>query len=156
MARNFAVPTSSEAAAATACRISPYRPTILIAEDSDDSREMMQVLLEAKGYRVVAAGDGMHAIRVALMSRPDLMLLDLELPKLDGLSVTRELRLHPNFKAVPIIILSGHDPSRFRQEALEAGCDDYLLKPIDFDLMHELLDRMIEGSRRPRSFIKSA
>jgi len=93
---------------------------------------------------------------VALSSRPDLVLLDLELPKLDGLSVTRELRLHPNFKVVPIVILSGHDPSRFRQEALDAGCDDYLLKPINFDHLHELLDRMIDGARQPRSLVRSA
>ena len=106
--------------------------------------------------QVVAADDGMHAVEVALSSRPDLVLLDLELPKLDGLSVTRELRLHPTLTEVPIIILSGHDPSRFQQAALEAGCDDYLLKPIDFDRMQELLDRMIDGGRRPRSLIKSA
>ena len=132
------------------------RPTILIAEDSADSREMMQLLLETRGYQVIAADDGMDALEVALSSRPDLLLLDLELPKLDGLSVTRSLRLDPKFKDVPIIILSGHDPSRFRQEALDAGCNDYLLKPINFDLLHELLDRMIDDARQPRSFIKSA
>jgi DNA-binding response OmpR family regulator len=116
----------------------------------------MQLLLEAQGYQVIPAQDGVHAVEVALNSRPDLVLLDLELPKLDGLSVTRNLRLYPEFKDVPIIILSGHDPSRFRQEALDAGCNDYLLKPINFDSLHELLDRMIDGARRPRSFIKSA
>ena len=156
MSRNVVVPNSLRATGAARRTISPYRPTILVAEDSADSREMMQLLLETKGYQVVAADDGMHAVEVALSSRPDLVLLDLELPKLDGLSVTRQLRLHPNFKAVPIIILSGHDPSRFRQDALDAGCDDYLLKPIDFDLLHELLDRMIGAAGRPRSFIKSA
>src|SRR5437016_3179288 len=138
----------------TADVLSSWTPTILIAEDSADSREMMQVLLETRGYRVIAANDGMHAVEVALSSRPDLVLLDLELPKLDGLSVTRNLRVDPKFKDVPIIILSGHDPSRFRQDALDAGCDDYLLKPIDFDLLHELLDRMIGAARPPRSFIK--
>ncbi|PYS73988.1 MAG: hypothetical protein DMF73_04490 [Acidobacteria bacterium] len=110
MSRNFAVPTSSKAAAAARRTISLYRPTILVAEDSADSREMMQLLLETKGYQVIAADDGMHAVEVALSSRPDLVLLDLELPKLDGLSVTRELRLHPTLTEVPIIILSGHDP----------------------------------------------
>jgi CheY-like chemotaxis protein len=140
----------------TADAISSWKPTILIAEDSADSREMMQVLLEQKGYQVIVANDGRHAIEVALSSRPDLVLLDLELPKLDGLSVTRNLRLDPKFENVPIIILSGHDPSRFRQDALDAGCDEYLLKPIDFDSLHELLDRMIGDAQLPRSFIKSA
>ena len=156
MSRNVVVPNSLRAKGAARRTISPYRPTILVAEDSADSREMMQLLLETKGYQVVAADDGMHAVEVALSSRPDLVLLDLELPKLDGLSVTRELRLHPTLTEVPIIILSGHDPSRFRQAALEAGCDDYLLKPVDFDRMQELLDRMIDGGRRPRRLIKSA
>ena len=150
------VPTSSETNSMASRDNSLYRPTILIAEDSADAREMMQLLLETRGYRVVTADDGMHAVAAALSIHPDLVLLDFELPKLDGLSVTRNLRLQPKFKNVPIIILSGHDPSRFRQAALEAGCDDYLLKPIDFDRLHELLDRMIDGVRQPRRFIKSA
>ena len=156
MSRNVAVPTASKATAAARRTISLYRPMILVAEDSADSREMMQLLLETKGYQVIAAVDGMHAVEVALSSRPDLVLLDLELPRLDGLSVTRELRLHPTLTDVPIIILSGHDPSRFRKEALDAGCDDYLLKPINFDRLEELLGQMIARPYRPRSFIKSA
>lgn len=154
MAENAVINASSKMVTADA--LLPVRRTILIAEDSADSREMMQVLLEQRGYQVVAASDGMHAVEVALSSRPDLVLLDLELPKLDGLSVTRNLRSDPKFKDVPIVILSGHDPSRFRQDALDAGCDDYLLKPIDFDSLHELLDRMIVAGRLPRTFIKSA
>ena len=148
--------SSASSKMVTADALSSWRPTILIAEDSADSREMMQLLLETRGYQVVAADDGVQALEVALSSRPDFMLLDLELPKLDGLSVTRELRLHPNFKDIPIVIVSGHDPSRFRREALNAGCDDYLLKPINFDHLHELLDRMIDGARQPRSLVRSA
>ena len=157
MLRDPAVPTSSnDTAVEKPLKTSPDRPLILVAEDSADSREMMQLLLETRGYQVIAAHDGVHAIEVALGSRPDLVLLDLDLPKLDGMSVTRALRLHSDFKDVPIIILSGHDPSRFRREALKAGCDDYLLKPINFDRLHQLLDRMIDDARRPRSFVKSA
>jgi len=154
MSRNAVLSISRQALNSEGRTFSSWRPTILVAEDSADSREMMQVLLETKGYQVVAAHDGVRALEEAIRTRPDLLLLDLELPKLDGLSVTRNLRLRPNFKDVPIIIVSGHDPSRFRQEALEAGCNDYLLKPINFDRLHELLDRVIAG--RPRSFVKSA
>jgi len=154
MAENAVSSASSKMVTADA--LSSWRPTILIAEDSADSREMMQVLLEQRGYQVVAADDGRRALEAALSSRPDLVLMDLELPKLDGLTVTRNLRLDPKFKDVPIVILSGHDPSRFRQEALDAGCDDYLLKPINFDRVQELLDRMLDGGRQPRSLIKSA
>jgi len=154
MSRNAVLSISRQALNSEGRTFSSWRPTILVAEDSADSREMMQVLLETKGYQVVAADDGVRALEEAIRTRPDLLLLDLELPKLDGLSVTRNLRSRPNFKDVPIIIVSGHDPSRFRQEALEAGCNDYLLKPINFDRLHELLDRVIAG--RPRSFVKSA
>jgi len=134
--------------------ISPWKPTILIAEDSDDSREMMQVLLETKGYQVVSAENGIRAMEVAIRSQPDALLLDLELPKLDGLAVTRNLRLHPRFRRVPIIIVSGHDPNRYRQAALDAGCNDYLLKPISFDRLNELLDRFVP--RQGRQKVKCA
>ena len=112
---------------------------ILIAEDSPDSREMMQVLLGSKGYDVISAECGLEAVEVALTKFPDLILLDLQLPDLDGLAVTRNLRLRPNFKEVPIVVVSGHDPCKYRQLALDAGCTDYLLKPIEFDQLDEIL-----------------
>jgi len=134
--------------------ISPWKPTILIAEDNADSREMMQLMLEAKGYQVVSAENGIRALEVAVRSRPDLLLIDLELPKLDGLSVTRNLRLHPVFKSVPILIISGHDPSRYRREAIDAGCNEYVLKPINFDRLNQLIDRFVPRGRA--AFVKSA
>jgi CheY-like chemotaxis protein len=130
--------------------ILPWKPTILVAEDSADSREMMRVLLEIKGYQVISAENGIRALEVAITTPPDVVLLDLELPQLDGLAVTRNLRLHPKLKRVPIIIVSGHDPGRFRQAALDAGCDDYMLKPISFDRLDELLDRFIPRQGRPK------
>ena len=134
---------SSRVQTAHRLAISPWKPTILVAEDSADSREMMQVMLETKGYQVLPAENGIRALEVAIRNQPDAVLLDLELPKLDGLAVTRNLRLHPKFRLVPIIIISGHDPSRYRQAALDAGCDDYLLKPISFASLDELLDRFV-------------
>ena len=118
------------------------RPVILVAEDNADSREVMQMLLESNGYDVLSMGDGLHAVAAAIETVPDLILIDLDLPKLDGLSVARNLRLHARLDKVPIIIVSGHDPLRYRQVALDAGCDDYILKPIDFDRLHELIERL--------------
>lgn len=115
------------------------RATILIAEDSGDSREMMATLLGLKGYDVIGAENGVEAVDIALKIVPDLILLDLELPHLDGLAVTKNLRRHPRFENVPIVIVSGHDPLMFRPLALEAGCTEYLLKPIDFDLLDKVL-----------------
>ena len=124
--------------------------TILVAEDSADSREMLQVLLEMKGYAVVSASDGYHAVEVAVQNIPDLILIDLQLPGLNGLSVTKELRLHPELQAVPIILISGHDPVKYRTEALSAGCDDYLLKPIDFERLDQILHERIPKAVRAR------
>ena len=134
--------------------IPTWKPTILIAEDSLDAREMMKVFLESRGYRVLSAENGLRALQVAVKNHPDAVLLDLQLPKLDGFSVARSLRRLPLFKSLPIIMLSGHDPSRYRQEAMDAGCDDYLLKPISFDGLQTVLDRLI--SREGRVLVKSA
>jgi len=122
-------------------------PLVLIAEDSPDSREMMQLLLESDGCRVAAADDGSEAIQLALQTLPDLMLIDLELPKLDGLSVVRDLRRRSEFSKVQIFIVSGHDPTTYRQAALDAGCDDYILKPINFDRLHKLVEDVRRRAR---------
>ena len=113
--------------------------TILVAEDSIDGREMLHTLLRLKGYEVMAAEDGVQAIEVALATAPDLILLDLELPRLDGLNVARNLRRNGKLKNVPIIILSGHDPASHHEAALDAGCSDYLMKPIDFHRLDAIL-----------------
>lgn len=122
---------------------SPARSTVLIAEDDADSREMMAILLRLKGFRVIGARDGVEAVELAMSNSLDLILLDYELPGCDGLSVVRSLRTAPNFVKTPIVILSGHDPAVYRQTALDAGCSEYLVKPIDFDTLDVLLDRMI-------------
>src|SRR6185436_11311269 len=129
---------------------SSWQPTILIAEDSADAREMIQFILQTKGYQVITAENGIRAFEMAVRERPNALLLDLQLPKLDGLSVTRNLRLNPTFQNVPIIIISGHDPNRYRREAIDAGCDEYFLKPIEFDRLELVLDRMVPRDRRSR------
>lgn len=136
--------SSGAGAAAQAVRArTRTKPKILIAEDSIDGREMMSMLLGLKGYDVLLADNGLEAVEVALAMSPDLILIDLELPKLDGIGVTRNLRCHPRLKATPIIIVSGHDPVKHRQTALDAGCTDYLLKPIDFDRLDEILTKEV-------------
>jgi DNA-binding response OmpR family regulator len=112
---------------------------------------MLQVLLEMKGYAVVSAADGYRAVEIAMRKVPDLILVDLQLPGLDGLSVAKELRRHPELQAVPIIIISGHDPAKYRTDALSAGCDDYLLKPIDFDRLDRILHERIPAAVRART-----
>ncbi len=115
------------------------RPIILVADDSADNRDMMRVLLGLKGYEVIVAENGREAVEVALAESPNLILLDLELPELDGLTVARDLLSHQKFIKVPIVVVSGHDPRKYRQAALDAGCIDFLLKPISFERLEEIL-----------------
>jgi len=117
------------------------RATILFVDDDPDTCEMMKTLLGFQGYDVVTARDGCEAIEVARQRSPQLILLDLEIPKLNGISVAKSLKGDPRFRATPIVMISGHNPATFRQRALEAGCDEYLLKPLDFSRIEELLAR---------------
>jgi len=119
------------------------RRTILVAEDDADVRLMMKALLEMKGYRVVLAGDGRAAVEAAHVERPDLILVDLQLPLLNGLGVARSVRQSDGLCAVPIVVLSGHDPLNHRGLALAAGCNAYVQKPIDFDQLDELIFNLL-------------
>ena len=113
--------------------------TVLVAEDNEDVRLMMRTLLEMKGYAVLEAGDGPEAISVAQDSRPDLILMDLQLPRLNGFAVARFVRQTEALRDVPIIVVSAHDPARHRSLALAAGCNGYVQKPVDFDHLDELI-----------------
>ncbi len=104
---------------------------------------MMRRLLEMAGYNVVEAIDGEEAVELAVAERPELILMDLSLPKLDGLTATRRIREHRALSQVPIVALSANDSSGTRTEALAAGCDEYVTKPIDFDQLSSLLNRLL-------------
>jgi len=119
----------------------------LVVEDFEDSRFMMRRLLEMAGYRVLEASDGEQAVKMALDARPALILMDLSLPKLDGLSATREIRKKRVLRKVPIVAVSAHDSPQTRAEALAAGCNEYVTKPIDFDILNSVLERYV--AKRP-------
>lgn len=114
-------------------------PLILVAEDDGDIRLMMRMLLGMKGYRVVEARDGQEAVDLAREARPDLILMDLQLPRLNGFSVVRFVRQTDGLRDVPIIVVSAHDPLKHRNLALAAGCNAYVQKPIEFDRLEELM-----------------
>lgn len=114
----------------------------LLVEDFEDSRFMMRRLLEMAGYNVVEATDGEQAVELAIQKKPAVILMDLSLPKLDGLSATREIRKQSGFH-VPIVAVSAHDGPESRDEALAAGCDEYMTKPIDFDRLSSVLHRFL-------------
>jgi two-component system cell cycle response regulator DivK len=121
----------------------------LVVEDFEDSRFMMRRLLEMAGYDVVEASDGQQAVELAVQERPALILMDLSLPKLDGLAATRLIRQHRDVSKIPIIAVSAHDSPESRSEALAAGCDEYVTKPIDFDQLYTLLKRFLPQEFHP-------
>jgi two-component system cell cycle response regulator DivK len=117
----------------------------LVVEDFEDSRFMMRRLLEMAGYGVLEASDGEQAVQIAVEARPVLILMDLSLPKLDGLAATRQIRRKKGLKKVPIVAVSAHDSPQSRAEALDAGCNEYVTKPIDFDHLRDLVQRFLPG-----------
>ena len=122
------------------------RKVFLVVEDFEDSRFMMRRLLEMAGYQVLEASDGEQAVKIALDARPAVILMDLSLPKLDGLSATREIRKKRVLRNVPIVAVSAHDSPQTRAEALAAGCNEYITKPIDFDILNAVLERYLAES----------
>jgi CheY-like chemotaxis protein len=120
--------------------------TVLVAEDDPDIRLMIGTKMEAKGYRVVQAADGQQTLEVARAERPDIILMDLQLPRLNGFSVARFIRQEEGLRKVPIIVVSAHDPSRHRNLALAAGCNAFVTKPIDFDGLEELMVRLMSSA----------
>src|ERR1041385_510197 len=115
----------------------------LLVEDFEDSRFMMRRLLEMAGYSVIEATDGEQAVRMAVQARPALILMDLSLPKMDGLAATRNIRQKKSLQRGPIVAVSAHDSAESRAEALDAGCNEYVTKPIDFDLLTDLIQRFV-------------
>lgn len=117
--------------------------TLLLVEDTEDNRFMMRRLLEMAGYRVVEATNGEEAVKLARSESPHLILMDLSLPVIDGLAATRLIRKLPEFQSTPIIAVSAHDTSDFQSEAILAGCNSYVTKPIDFGELEELIARLL-------------
>lgn len=115
--------------------------TVLLVEDTEDNRFMMRRLLEMSGYRVVEATNGDEAVKVAEKEAPGLILMDLSLPVIDGLAATRLIRKLPKLEKTPIIAVSAHDTTDFLTEALQAGCNSYITKPIDFNELEQLIVR---------------
>ena len=118
--------------------------TVLLVEDTEDNRFMMRRLLEMTGYRVVEAMNGEEAVKLAQDETPHLILMDLSLPVIDGLAATRLIRKLPDFKRTPIIAVSAHDTSDFQSEAIQAGCNRYITKPIDFNELEELIAELLK------------
>lgn len=126
------------------------RPTILVVEDHDDTREMLHMLLEMWGCRVVEACDGLEAVAAASRERPEMILMDGSLPFLDGLGATRRIRENKLLDQVKILALDGWGTPSYQVAALAAGCDDIITKPFDLDQLRKYLNPLFDTSSQER------
>lgn len=117
--------------------------TILIVEDSDDARYFMRLALEGQGYLIVEAENGARAVELAESEHPDIILMDLSLPIMDGIAATQKIRTGKGFETVPIIAVTAHQETDFREGAKAAGFNAYVTKPIDIDFLGELIKGLL-------------
>jgi len=117
--------------------------TVLIVEDVEDSRYFMRLELEQLGYLVIEAEDGKKAVDLALEEHPDIILMDLTLPVMDGLAAAATIRSHDEMRDVPIIAVTAHQETDFRESAKASGFDAYVTKPIDIAWLSELIKGLL-------------
>jgi CheY-like chemotaxis protein len=124
-------------------------PTILLVEDNDPSRDALSRRLQRRGFQVVMAVDGAQAVSVGRAAQPDLILMDLGLPVIDGWEATRQLKADQSTKHIPIIVLSAHAMTNDRELALAAGGDDFDTKPVRFQALLEKIERLVPKAVTP-------
>lgn len=116
---------------------------VLVVDDIVDNVALLSLDLQQEGYRVVTASNGEEAVRVAFLMRPNIILMDISMPLLDGLGATTKIREDESLRNVPIVAVTAFSTSGFRRAAYDVGFDGYLTKPIDFDQLHELINRLL-------------
>jgi CheY-like chemotaxis protein len=122
---------------------------ILCVEDSDDNLYMLHRRLSRAGYDVTVATNGVEGVEWAKTAQPDLIVMDLNLPKLDGWEATRRLKGQPDTKHIPILVLTVETSRASRDAATAAGCDAFLVKPIDFDALIENIQSLVGKANKP-------
>jgi CheY-like chemotaxis protein len=122
---------------------------ILCVEDSDDNLYMLHRRLSRAGFDVKVASNGTEGVAWAKTMQPDLIVMDLNLPGLNGWEATRQLKSQPETKHIPIIVLTGETSKKSREEAIAAGCDDFRLKPIDFGGLVEKINSLVGPGAKP-------
>ncbi|MCE5180677.1 MAG: response regulator [Betaproteobacteria bacterium] len=121
-------------------------PKILLVEDNEMNRDMLSRRLERRGFQMAFAEDGEQGITLAKQEQPDLILMDMNMPVLDGWEASRRIKNHPPTSAIPIIALTAHAMSGDREKTLAAGCDDYDTKPIEFERLLGKITALLQKS----------
>jgi CheY-like chemotaxis protein len=122
-------------------------PTVLVVDDNADTRVVVRWMLERWGCRVLEACDGREAFEAVVESRPDLVLMDLTMPRVDGFDAIRSIRGREEFLRLPVIAVTAFDRAHARDGAAAAGCDYYLSKPIDFKRLEVLVEKLTKAGR---------
>ena len=122
-------------------------PRILLVEDNEMNRDMLSRRLQRKGYSVLIALDGEQGLAKAYSEMPDLILMDISLPFIDGYEVTRRLKANPRTRHIPVIALTAHALLTDRDKALKAGCNDYDTKPVDFARLTEKIETLLVNEK---------
>jgi two-component system, cell cycle response regulator DivK len=117
----------------------PFKRTILVVDDFDDTRLLLKTWLERKGFNVVEAKDGIQAVAAAQEVLPDLIIMDMEMPEMDGLSATRQIRSLRALDNIPVVAVSAYGAAQFRGEALAAGCSEYVSTPFEPDNLERVI-----------------
>jgi two-component system cell cycle response regulator DivK len=118
-------------------------PRLLYVEDNEMNRDMLSRRLQRRGFEVLIAGDGEQGVTLAAAEKPDLILMDMSLPVLDGWEATRRIKASPATRLIPIIGLTAHAMATDRDKCLEAGCDDYDTKPVELERLLEKIERLL-------------
>ncbi len=123
-------------------------PRVLLVEDNEMNRDMLSRRLVRRGFEVSVAVDGQQGVEMAASESPDIILMDMSLPVLDGWEASRRLKASPATQAIPLIALTAHAMSGDRDRAMQAGCDDYDTKPIEFPRLLEKIDRLLTAQTK--------
>ncbi len=121
------------------------KPLILLVEDNFTNRDMLVRRLERRNFRVLEAVDGVEGLRMGRDYLPDIVLLDISIPKIDGYEVARRLKSDPQTAGIPIVALTAHALSEDRERAFAAGCDEYATKPVNFKALLSIIDQLLEA-----------
>ena len=124
---------------------------ILLVEDNELNRDMLSRRLERKGFQVVMAADGQQGVDLAMSEDPDLILMDMDLPIVDGWEATRRVKAGASTRGIPVIALTAHAMVGDRDKAIAAGCDDYDTKPIELPRLLAKIEAMLSGARPPQA-----
>jgi CheY-like chemotaxis protein len=119
-------------------------PRILVVEDNEDNRDSLSRRLERRGFEVLIATDGKHGVAMAAAEKPDLILMDMNMPEMDGWEATRKIKATPDAAHVPVIALTAHAMTGDRERALESGCSDYHTKPVEFQKLLAQIETLLQ------------